>query len=207
MRTMDSIDPKKALRKRMKALLSSLDGSEAARRSLRVAANFLALPEYAMADIVLAFLSMPGEIGTEGLVEAALAAGKVVAVPRMENSAAVGDYIVFIPLPREYRSWPLDRYGIPEPPADAPALSPETLGGARVIVATPGLGFDRRGGRLGRGKGYYDRFLSSAREAAARHGGSLVACGLCYAMQVVDEVPMGEGDQRVDMVVTEDGRA
>ena len=200
------MDAKKALRKSMKALFAGMDTADAAQRSLRAAGHFLSLPGYAMADIVLAFLSMPGEIGTEGLVEAALAAGKVVAVPRMENSPQDGDYIVFVPLPRDYRSWPLDRYGIPEPPADAPALALETLGAARVIVATPGLAFDRRGGRLGRGKGYYDRFLARARAAAVREGGSLLACGICHALQLVNEVPTGDDDQRVDMVVTEDGR-
>lgn len=191
----------------MKALLSALAPDDAAQRSLGAAGRFRDLPEYAMADIILAFLSMPGEIGTEALVEAAMADGKAVAVPRMERSAEEGDYIVFVPLPRDYRSWPLDRYGIPEPPAGAAALSPETLGAARVVVATPGLAFDRRGGRLGRGKGYYDRFLARAREASARYGGSLVACGLCYAAQLLDEAPMGDRDQRVDLVVTEDGRA
>jgi 5-formyltetrahydrofolate cyclo-ligase len=203
---MDS-DPKKTLRKRMKALLADMDAAEAARRSTLAGRHFRALSDYATADIVLAFLSMPGEICTETLVEAAMSDGKIVAVPRMETSPADGDYIVFIPLPRDYRSWPLDRYGIPEPPADAPVLEPRELGAARVIVATPGLAFDRRGGRLGRGKGYYDRFLARARVDAARYGGSLVACGICYAAQVLDEAPMGEGDQRVDLVVTEEGRA
>lgn len=204
---METTTTKRAFRQRMRALLSSLDAEDAASRSLRAASNFRALSEYARADIVLAFLSMPGEIGTEALVDAAMADGKIAAVPRMERTPEDGDIIAFVPLPHDYRSWPLDRYGIPEPPVDAPALSAEALGAARVIVATPGLAFDRNGGRLGRGKGYYDRFLSSAREAAARQGGSLVACGLCFALQLVDEVPTGEGDQRVDMAVTEDGIA
>ena len=201
------MDDKKALRQRMKALLSGMAPTDAAQRSLRAAGHFRALPGYAMADIVLAFLSMPGEIGTGALVEAAMAYGKTVAVPRMERSPDEGDRIVFVPLPRDFRSWPLDRFGIPEPPANVPALAPGMLGASRAIVATPGLAFDRRGGRLGRGKGYYDRFLARARLDAAREGGSLVACGLCFALQLVDEVPTGEGDQRVDMVVTEDGRA
>lgn len=204
---MCSIDPKKELRKLVKATLKAMDPAEAIQRSLRAAEQFRNLPEYEAADVLLAFLSMPGEIGTEALVEAAMADGKVVAVPRMERSPEDGDYIVFIPLPRDYRSWPLDRYGIPEPPADAAALEPRELGAAKTIVATPGLAFDRMGGRLGRGKGYYDRFLSQAREDAARYGGSLLACGLCYAMQIVDEVPTGEDDQRVDIIITEDGTA
>jgi len=201
-------EEKAEARRRVKALLAEARAGEtgnAGERSIRAADNFRALPEYAEAGIVLAFLPMGEEIGTESLIGAALADGKVVAVPRMERSEKAGDYIVFIPLPPDYGSWPRDRFGIPEPPAGLRGLPAEELHSSSVIVATPGLAFDRGGGRLGRGKGYYDRFLSEARAGAARLGGSIVACGLCYAIQLLDSVPMGEDDARVDLVVTEDG--
>ncbi|HWP69090.1 MAG TPA: 5-formyltetrahydrofolate cyclo-ligase [Rectinemataceae bacterium] len=202
---MSLTEEKAEARKRIKALLKAMDLKEAEERSLRATDNFRALPEYVGANIILAFLSMGGEIQTESLIGTALAEGKVVAVPRMESSPEAGHFIVFVPLPRDYRSWPRDRYGIPEPPSNAQELSEEELYSASVIVATPGLAFDRRGGRLGRGKGYYDRFLSGVRAGAARLGGGVFACGFCYAAQLMDEVPRGEGDMTVDLVVTEDG--
>jgi 5-formyltetrahydrofolate cyclo-ligase len=63
----------------------------------------------------------------------------------------------------------------------------------------PGLAFDRAGNRLGRGKGYYDRFLVRAR----RGGPGLAAIGVCLAGQLVAEVPHSALDQRVDGVVTD----
>ncbi len=73
-------------------------------------------------------------------------------------------------------------------------------GGTRILVATPGLAFDRAGNRLGRGKGYYDRFLAGARGALGR---DITAIGLGFSEQLVEEVPHTERDQRLDGVVTE----
>lgn len=194
---------KMKLRKTAKAILKSMDAESRDRLSIHAVGNFMALAEYKTAEIILAFLSMREEVQTASLIDQGLNEGKVVAVPRMGFTAEKGDFLEFIPLPADYTTWPLDRFGIPEPPKEARVLSLEELGRSRVAVAVPGLAFDLRGGRMGRGKGYYDRFLSSARAAAATCGGSLVACGLCLESQIVEEVPMGSWDQRVDFLATE----
>ena len=203
---MSLIDEKAEARKRSKALLKAMSSEESERLSRRAADNLRALPEYKGASIVLAFLSMGEEIRTESLIESAISEGKTVAVPRMERSPRGEPIIVFVPLPKDYRAWPRDRFGIPVPPAESSPLSEEELCSGSTIVVTPGLAFDRGGGRLGRGKGYYDRFLSGARACAARRGSSLFACGFCYAAQLVDEVPSGRDDAAVDLVVTDAGR-
>lgn len=64
------------------------------------------------------------------------------------------------------------------------------------LVVVPGLAFDERGNRLGRGRGFYDRFLSHS----DFHGKS---CGIAFEEQVRDEVPVGPTDVRVDMLVTD----
>ena len=64
------------------------------------------------------------------------------------------------------------------------------------FVVTPGLGFDRKGNRLGRGGGYFDRFFSNDTLRA-------VKCGICFSEQIVDEVPMDETDIPVDMLITD----
>ncbi len=194
---------KNTLRKSMKALLSDLDTKTRSRLSVQTVENFMILSEYKAATIVLAFLSMSEELQTDSLIDRGLKDGKIVAVPRMGYSEELGDFLEFIPLPHNYKIWPLDRFGIPEPPEDARVLSLEELGRSRVVVAVPGLAFDLCGGRMGRGKGYYDRFLASARAATARYGGSLVACGICFESQIVESVPMGLWDQRVDFLATE----
>jgi len=76
-----------------------------------------------------------------------------------------------------------------------PAAAP-----ARVLVVTPGLAFDAHLHRLGRGRGYYDRFLARLR---AVPGVTCTAIAFCLEEQVVDRVPHDEGDQLVDAIVTD----
>ena len=81
------------------------------------------------------------------------------------------------------------RFGMLEPAADMPVVDPATLD----VVLAPGVAFDRRGGRLGFGGGYYDRFLPTT--PALRVGVTLEAC-------LADELPCGEHDQRMDWIAT-----
>ena len=69
---------------------------------------------------------------------------------------------------------------------------------ARDVVVLPGLAFDRIGGRLGRGQGYYDRTFAAAAPTPLR-------IGACYDFQLVERVPHGSHDRRVDAIVTERG--
>lgn len=84
-----------------------------------------------------------------------------------------------------------DALGIPAPAPVAPEVRPE-------IIFVPVLAFDRRGGRLGQGGGYYDRTL-----AALRAKGPILAVGLAYAGQERPEIPMDAHDQRLDAILTE----
>lgn len=84
-------------------------------------------------------------------------------------------------------------YGTMAPPDSAPMLTPE-------LVLVPLLAVDRRGMRLGYGAGYYDMSLR-----ALRARGRVVAVGLAYAGQMIDAVPAGDGDERLDWLVSEHG--
>lgn len=101
--------------------------------------------------------------------------------------------------PLIFRRWrPGDRlvagpFGTREPAADAPETIP-------TLVLTPLLAFDRTGGRLGYGGGFYDRTLAGLRRDA-----SPLAVGVAYDAQEIDRAPMGDADQRLDWVVTESG--
>ncbi|MCE2483642.1 MAG: 5-formyltetrahydrofolate cyclo-ligase [Alphaproteobacteria bacterium] len=104
-------------------------------------------------------------------------------------------------LPLVFRAWqrgdPLEAsaFGTSVPLGDAPEIAP----GA---VLAPALAVDDRGYRLGYGGGYYDRTLARLRAGA---GARPLAIAVCFARQMVDAVPHGDGDQPVDWVVTEDG--
>ena len=177
----------------MARVLAGIEVHELQRRSAQVARRFQDAPAWADARVVLCFLSMPGELDSGGIIQAARASGKRVAVPRIEQ-----DVICFRFLPPDAGELPRDRWGIPIPPAEWEQLA--LRGGTRVLVATPGPAFDRIGNRLGRGKGFYDRFLRRARSAL---GKDITAIGVCFSEQLVPEVPHTEMDQRLDGVVTE----
>ncbi|HTP60074.1 MAG TPA: 5-formyltetrahydrofolate cyclo-ligase [Spirochaetia bacterium] len=188
---------KAELRGLMERVLADMDPGDLARRSARVAFRFQDTRAWRDARVVLCFLAMPHELDTGGIIRGAYASGKRVAVPRIQ-----GDVIRFfflpIDVPVDAGSLPRDRWGIPVPrPEWEPLAFPLD---ARVLVATPGLAFDHAGNRLGRGKGYYDRFLQEARAAA---GERLTALGVCFSEQLVEHVPHTDTDQRLDGVVTD----
>jgi len=186
------------MRREMVARLRALPRARLQDASARVAARLVATAAWAGAEAVLTFLSMPGEIDTAPLIAAARAAGKTVAVPLIEE----GD-IRFVVLPPgvggpDGKELPRDKWGIPVPDVAWAAFDPARA--TRPLVTAPGLAFDRQGNRLGRGKGYYDRFLTRARAACP----GTVALAVCFSFQLQGEVPHGPRDAPVDGVVTED---
>jgi len=176
----------------MKRRLNGIDPADLLQRSAAIARRLALTEAWSRADTVLCFLSMPHELDTAAVVLEARARGKTVAVPRIEEND-----IRFVVMPLVTGELPRDAWGIPEP--DPAWLPLDIARAAHVLVAAPGLAFDRQGNRLGRGKGYYDRFLAGARRAAK----SITALGICLSEQLVDAVPHGEGDQRLNGIVTE----
>jgi 5-formyltetrahydrofolate cyclo-ligase len=183
---------KRELRASMKALLDGVTAADLAERSRRVARRLAQTDAWGSADTVLGFLSMPHELDTAELLSAARAGGKRVAVPLID-----GDDIRFLVVGSDPAALPRDRWGIPVPDPSWEEMDPVRAG--RILVAAPGLAFDRAGNRLGRGKGYYDRFLARTRSAAQ----GVTVIGICLSDQVVDAVPREDHDQPLDGLVTE----
>jgi 5-formyltetrahydrofolate cyclo-ligase len=136
------------------------------------------------------YRALPGEVPTERIRRAYLAAGARLYYPRVTE----GRTLAFYPH-REGDGWETGPYGIPEP--SIPAGVEPLLSGVDIIVI-PGLAFDRRGNRLGHGFGYYDRFLGSLPESVPR-------VGLAWASQRIPEVPVDAWDVPVHALVTEEG--
>ena len=80
-------------------------------------------------------------------------------------------------------------FGMLEPRADAPLVEPQDLD----VVLVPGVSFDRLGGRLGFGGGFYDRFLVRT---------SAIRIGICHDCCLTEDLPVHDHDQRMDWVVT-----
>lgn len=138
-----------------------------------------------VARCVAGFVAIRGELPVMGALRSALARGVTVALPRVTRAGLVFHRWAGEPLVRS-------GFGIPEPAPDLPVVPPAALDALLV----PGVAFDRAGGRLGQGGGYYDRVL------AGPHGHAI---GVAWAFQVVDAVPADPWDIPVDAVLTEAG--
>lgn len=167
---------KAALRAKMCAVRAGADPS----LSERIAARVTALGAYRSARTVLCYHSAGGEVDTLKLIERMRSDGKIVCLP-----AIIGPGVM------EARR--MDRltpgpYGIPCP--EGPLVPPEEID----LILVPGLAFDKSCHRLGRGGGYYDRYLPGCR-------GKTV--GLAFDCQVVERLPLEAHDAPLDMLVTE----
>ncbi len=134
------------------------------------------------------YAALPDELPTRPLYEVARTLGKVLLWPRI---AAEGD-LEFAPC-RRWEDLVPERYGVLAPP---PGQESVALG-ENDLLLVPGVAFDLRGGRLGRGGGYYDRVLGEIGK-----GGPL-SLGVGFEFQLVEEVPREPHDQALDALVTE----
>lgn len=179
---------KAEIRAQMRKLRAAVNADTRRAASQAITATLLARPEFALANEVACFLSLPQEIDTAALLAACHAQGKRVCVPAWD--AANKAYV----LVRLQPATPLVEgpHGVPEPAAPK-AVDPLTVD----LVIVPGMAFDHRGGRLGYGKGYYDRILATCRPTCCK-------IGVGYAWQVVEgALPLSGHDVCLDLVVTE----
>lgn len=152
-----------------------------------LAERLVLLPEWRRARAVALYASLPGEPDTNLLFGRARAEGKRVFYP----FSRVGDRTLGFAEVESLESLRPGALRFREPP---PAGGGQKLQVDLLLV--PGLGFDREGMRLGRGRGYYDRTL-------AEIGGGVIRAGLFFSWQELPQVAVEAHDQRMDLVVTE----
>ena len=180
---------KAALRRVMKARIAALDAAYDKAAGEDIARRLTAHPAWAAADSVFCYVGRRGEIDTRPLLRAALEAGKTLAVP-----LCMGPGMMQARAVRSLEELaPAGPYGIPEPPPEAPAVPLEDID----LAIVPCVGAAADGRRLGRGGGYYDRFL-------ARYTGSALL--LCRERLLCPDIPREAHDICIPAVITEKGR-
>jgi 5-formyltetrahydrofolate cyclo-ligase len=178
---------KAELRREARARLAAIDRAGRDSASLEIARRVWEVEAVACARTLLLFAGRPDEVETDPIAEEARRRGIRVAYPLCD--AATGCLTLHSP---EGALVP-GAYGIREPD---PASSVLLETGAIDAVLVPGLAWDRAGGRLGRGAGYFDRLFGDAEWRGFR-------CGLFFAAQEVPAVPLDPWDAHLDAVVTE----
>lgn len=189
----EPLSPKQALREQARKNRIAQKDKEAV--SKQICAAFMALPAYQAAKTVMWYVDAGSEVRTRHTLPEALTHGKRVVVPycivetnelelfHLEDMSELVEGAYKILEPRE------DLRKVP-----GKILQPEDLD----LVMVPGTAFDARGGRMGQGKGYYDRLLARARKDAP-----LVA--IAFECQMFPSIPVDAHDVYMDLVITETG--
>lgn len=178
-------EEKQDLRRRLRTLERGLSARYKAESSRAIAAHLIGMPEYQAAGTVFCFVGTEREIDTRPILQDALAAGKRLCVPLCADRG-----IMELREITGLEQLSPGAYGIPEPPADALRLSVDEVDFAILPCTT----CSHAGARLGKGGGYYDRFLSHYR------GGTVL---LCREKLIREEIPVEPHDYPVPWVLTE----
>lgn len=178
---------KKGLRKEIKEKRFAMDLEQKKEADLIIEKNFLDLSAFVDCKSIFIYVSMEDEVNTLDIISKSLELGKKVYVPKVHNETKTMRALRIESLSDLNES---GAFGILEP-----SWEKEELKGAVDIILTPGLAFDKKGGRLGYGGGFYDKFFKIHKESNR--------VVLSYEYQIVDEIPMEDYDERVNLIITE----
>lgn len=191
-------EQKKALRAKVRAEIAGMSIAARQRAAERVRRHLSAWRPFTRAKAVLLYLSTAEEPGLDPFFDAPAAPGRLRCAPRVDWDSASME-------PVELPSGPpiteIRRHGVREPVGGKPVPVAQI-----DLVFVPGIAFDGSGGRIGRGGGFYDRFLERwrAERAAAGHAPGL-AVGVCFALQVFTVLPLEPHDALVDALASDIG--
>lgn len=181
---------KKRLRVLLRSRRRSLLSADVKEKSQHIFEQLCAFDPFQKAQTIACYSANENEVLTAAIWQGANTQGKAVYYPRITGDTADLEFV---------RRYPGERlvpgtFGILIPPGE------NLLNGEQRadVVLVPGVGFDRQGHRLGRGRGYYDRALRGVLAGALR-------VALSYEFQLMPEIPVGPQDEAVDYIITETG--
>ena len=177
-------------RRELRQILGSMSTQDRQEASQAICAHLSSIPSIATADTILAYLPLAEEVDLTPLLTAWIEESRTVCVPIVtwENKTMHAGLLPTL----DGESLIERTYGLREP-RDPQSVPADTID----VMLVPGLGFDRDGGRLGRGGGYYDRFLESSR--------SPIVIGVAFDCQMLESIDREEHDQLMTVVVTPSG--
>ncbi|XP_008292972.1 5-formyltetrahydrofolate cyclo-ligase [Stegastes partitus] len=193
---------KQALRRDIKRRVAALSDAEKQRQSLVVSQKLIRHPKYVSAQRIAVFLSMHDEVCTQEVLRDVFKRGKTCFIPRYESNSSHMDMLKLNSL-QDMETLPLTSWNIRQPAEDDNSRDEALATGGLDLILMPGLGFDRVGKRLGRGKGFYDNFL----ERCNRHPkGKPYTIALAFKEQLCQEIPVDDNDVLIDEVLYEDDK-
>lgn len=180
---------KKEIRSRIETRRRQLSPDRVKSKSEQIIANLESLPEYRSARTVHCYVSWRNEVHTHDLIAEMLHEGRRVVAPVVDLSNRTLLHSAI----KKFDDLKPGTFGILEPPKEN---LQKVLFAELDLVIVPGVAFDLSGHRIGFGGGYYDDFLTHV---------SATKIALSYDFQIVKKIPTRKEDQRVDILISEDG--
>ena len=183
---MDPQEVKVRLRQELKSSRDSLSPAQREASAIAAEAKIIHLPVWQNAKVVCLYASFQGELPTTQLLQNLLSSDKRCVLPKVNSEGQPELYEI-----KSFQDLELSSLEILEPKINCPRINPTKID----FFLVPGIGFDRRGNRLGHGSGFYDRLLSQANPNA-------FLLGYGYDFQVVDAIPHEAHDMVMHAMAT-----
>ena len=178
------MDSKEAIRAMIKDKFSYLNGTDKLSMDKKIRKNIYKLKEYQKANTIFSYVSKDKEVDTLKLISHSFEINKIVGVPLIkENHELITKKI------QNLGQLNIGKFNILEPSENLKTIDPNDF----EILFVPGLAFGTGFERLGRGGGYFDRFLTKS---------SGIKIGLAYEFQVFSSLPILDYDIKMDMIIT-----
>ena len=198
---MEKNNLRKQIKERLK--IQNQNEFECKTKSEKALKNIIKTDFFEKAKTILAFVSCGTEISTFELLNRIFNKGKILYIPRTENGEMEFYKLDFQDFKENfYNQIEVGEYGIYVPKKNLEKLDIKNLP-ENTLIIMPGLAFDKKGNRLGKGKGFYDRFLEKVFEKSSREK-IIGLVGFCYDFQIVDSVFTEEKDIPVDFVISDE---
>ncbi len=179
---------KALLRQEMKKRAENIVVADKESADKAIFETLFSLPEYEKAKKLFVYVSDGAEVSTRPIIEKSLGLGKEVFVPLCHGKGIMDAIRI-----NAFSELSVGRYGLLEPRGDGERANPEELD----LIIAPGVAFDKECHRLGRGAGYYDRYIQKAKKA--------YCIGICYGAFLEEKIEAEAHDERMDAVISEKG--
>jgi 5-formyltetrahydrofolate cyclo-ligase len=184
------MDDKQQLRQQIRTQLGRMTEEQRIDKSQKACKLLIETPQFHSANTIMTFLSLPHEVDTANFILFSWQHSKTIAVPKISWQQR---HMIAVEITSLETGIATEAGGLRNPVTGTPVLLEDI-----DLIVTPGMAFDIKGNRLGRGGSYYDRFFSNEKLRA-------IKCGFSFSEQLLDSVPITEHARPVDMLVTDEG--
>ena len=192
---------KNDIRKHIKDLINQYKSTFASQSQI-ICKKIIESEYYKESAIIFAYMALPDEVDLTEVIKTALQDGKKVALPKIiSKEDGIIKFFYLDPQKTLIQQTATGTFGISEPDESMPATSDASQ---KTLSLVPGRAFTKEGDRLGRGKGYYDRYLAKeivgSSPTMTRSSNNITLAGVCFDFKIKKSLPTDDRDIKMDVV-------